>query len=88
VCPKLHTRPNNPRREKERNGRKVERFERGRREGSVLGARGLRASFKGKILTLFSLSFLKFQMIYGTWIYYFEIYVVCVGIWLMGLCVG
>lgn len=59
------------------NGRKDRRFERRTREGSVLEARRLKASFKGKILTLSSLSFLKFIIIYYTWIYYFEIYMVC-----------
>jgi hypothetical protein len=46
------------------------------REEGVFGARGLRGSFKGKILTLFSLSFLKFLLIISSWICYFEIWVI------------
>jgi hypothetical protein len=60
------------------------RFERITREWSVLGARKLRESLKGKLLTFFFSSFLKFLLIYGTWIYYFEI---C-AIWVCILCIN
>jgi len=54
------------------------------REESVLGVWGLRATFKSKILTLSSLNFLKFLLIIGTYVYYFEIYEIWVCVWLMG----
>jgi hypothetical protein len=60
-------------------------FESRLREWCVLGTWGHKESFKGKILTPSPFNFLKFLLIIGTYVYYFEIYEILVCVGLMGL---